>query len=72
MVGGGTYNIQLEHKATYKWYRSIFLLNSSKRMRSNRVVREHLTADAQVTTVLGSIPAYSDTVECEGRQIKQC
>jgi len=33
---------------------------------------EHLTANAEVATVLGSIPASSDTVESEGRQIKQC
>ncbi len=33
---------------------------------------ERLTANAVVTTVLGSIPASSDTVESEGRQMKQC
>jgi hypothetical protein len=33
---------------------------------------EHLTASAIVATVLNSIPASSDTVESEGRQIKQC
>jgi hypothetical protein len=31
-----------------------------------------VTANAKVTTVLDSIPASSDTVESEGRQIKQC
>ncbi len=32
---------------------------------------ERLTANAAVATVLGSIPASSDTVESEGRQMKQ-
>ncbi len=32
---------------------------------------ERLTANAVVATILGSIPASSDTVEYEGRQIKQ-
>jgi|LakMenE18May11ns_1017448.scaffolds.fasta_scaffold9309562_1 hypothetical protein len=32
---------------------------------------ERLTASAEVETVLGSIPASSDTVESEGRQMKQ-
>ncbi len=31
-----------------------------------------LTANAEVATVLGSIPASSDTVESERRQMKQC
>ncbi len=31
-----------------------------------------LTANAVVATVLGSILASSDTVESEGRQMKQC
>ncbi len=33
---------------------------------------ERLSANAEVATVLGSIPASSDTVESEGRQMKQC
>jgi hypothetical protein len=33
---------------------------------------ERLTANAEVVTVLGSIPASSDTVKSEGRQMKQC
>ncbi len=33
---------------------------------------ERLTANAAVATVLGSIPAASDTVLSEGRQMKQC
>ncbi len=33
---------------------------------------ERLTANAEVATVLGSILASSDTVESEGRQMKQC
>jgi hypothetical protein len=32
---------------------------------------ECLTASAEVAIVLGSIPASSDTVESEGRQMKQ-
>ncbi len=40
----------------------------------NRVAEwlERLTVNAVVATVLGSIPASSDTVESEGRQMKQC
>ncbi len=33
---------------------------------------ERLTVNAVVATALGSIPASSDTVETEGRQMKQC
>jgi hypothetical protein len=33
---------------------------------------ERLTANAVVATVLGSIPASSDTVESKGRQMKHC
>ncbi len=33
---------------------------------------ERLTANAEVATVLCSIPASSDTMESEGRQMKQC
>ncbi len=33
---------------------------------------ERLTANAKYATVLGSIPASSDTVESEWRQMKQC
>ncbi len=33
---------------------------------------ERLTVNAVVAIVLGSIPASSDTVESEGRQMKQC
>jgi hypothetical protein len=33
---------------------------------------EHLTANAKVATVLDSIPASFDTLESEGRQMKQC
>jgi hypothetical protein len=45
---------------------------SELKMIFSRVVREHLTVNAQVATVVGSIPASSDTVESEGRQTKQC
>jgi hypothetical protein len=50
-------------------------------MRSRRVVDEIQTScylleslanNAEVATVLGSIPASSDTVESEGRKTKQC
>ncbi len=41
-------------------------------MRSSLKWLERLTANATVATVLGSIPAASDTVEFEGRQMKQC
>jgi hypothetical protein len=33
---------------------------------------ECLTANVKVATVLGAIPTSSDTVESEGRQMKQC
>jgi hypothetical protein len=33
---------------------------------------EFLTTSAEAATLLGSIPASSDTVESEGRQTKQC
>ncbi len=33
---------------------------------------EHLTSNAEVSTVLGSIPAPSDIVKSEGRQMNQC
>jgi hypothetical protein len=33
---------------------------------------ERLAVNGDVATVLGSIPASSDTVESEGRQMKQC
>ncbi len=41
-------------------------------MRSSLVWLERLTANAEVATVLGSIPTSSDKVESEGRQMKQC
>jgi hypothetical protein len=41
-------------------------------MTSSREWLERLTGYVKVTTVLGSIPASSDTVESEGRQKKQC
>ncbi len=41
-------------------------------MRSIAEWLERLTANAVVATVLGSIPATSDTVESEGRQMEQC
>jgi hypothetical protein len=42
-------------------------------MRSSRVVRaSYITANAEVATVLGSIPASSEAVKSEGRLRKQC
>jgi hypothetical protein len=41
-------------------------------MRSIAEWLERLIANAVVTTVLGSIPASSETVESEGRHMKQC
>ncbi len=41
-------------------------------LRSSREWLEPLTVNAEVAAVLGSIPASSDTVEYEGRQMKQC
>jgi hypothetical protein len=40
-------------------------------MRFSRVV-ERLAVNAKVAAILGSIPEKSDTVESEGRQMKQC
>jgi hypothetical protein len=37
----------------------------------NTVNIERLTTDAKVATFPGSIPAFSDTMESEGLQIKQ-
>jgi hypothetical protein len=43
------------------------------RMRSCRVVRAFDNqTNAEVATVLGSIPVSCDTVKSEGRQRKQC
>ncbi len=33
---------------------------------------ERLTANVKVATAMGSIPTSFDTVESEGRQMKQC
>jgi hypothetical protein len=41
-------------------------------MRSSQVLIERLKANSVVATVLSSILASSDTVESEGRQMKQC
>ncbi len=41
-------------------------------MRFSRVARTSYSQCRMVATVLGSIPASSDTVESEGRQMKQC
>ncbi len=49
--------------------RGYYLLISSTMLRSSRVVRASLTASAGVASVMGSIPASSDIVESEGRQM---
>jgi hypothetical protein len=41
-------------------------------MRSSRVVIERLAVNSKDAKVLSSIPTSSDTVEFEGRQMKQC
>ncbi len=41
-------------------------------MKSSWVVKASDSQNAKFSTVLGSIIAYSDTVESEGRQMKQC
>ncbi len=47
--------------------------SSREWMRSSReVIRACLTANVKVTTVLGTIPASSDTVKSEVQQMKQC
>jgi hypothetical protein len=50
----------------------LWMRSSRLWMRSSRVVIERLAANAKVATVLGAIPASSDAVESEGRQMKQC
>jgi hypothetical protein len=46
-----------------QWKSIYYLLN---------LIEERLTVNAEVATVLGSIPATSKTVESERRQVKQC
>jgi hypothetical protein len=41
-------------------------------MKVDEISTERLTANAKVATGLGSIPASTDTVVSEGRQMKQC
>jgi hypothetical protein len=56
----------------------VWMRSSQVWMRSSRVwiissgVVRALTANIKVATVLGSIPAFSDTMESEGRQTKKC
>ncbi len=57
------------------WMRSsrVWMRSSRLWMRSSRVVRASDSQCRMVSTVLDSIsPASSDTVESEGRQMKQC
>jgi hypothetical protein len=52
------------------------VLSTGKRRTIPVILREeltdHLPINHKVATVLGSIPASSETVESEGRQMKQC
>ena len=57
-----------ETRKPFSWSKKSAMM----RMRSSLLWLERLTASAEVATVLGSILASSDTVEPEGRQIKQC
>ncbi len=66
---------------TVVWLHLVDINNKSACMLRYRVctyvlagwdLSECLTAKDVVATVLGSIPASSDTVESEGRQMKQC
>jgi hypothetical protein len=57
--GGGSIIWKTPDKALYSTYVNIFWVRD-------------LTANAVVATVLHSIPASSDTVESEGRQMKEC
>ena len=50
----------------------VYLFYKWMYLRYSRVAIERLTAKAKVARVLGSIPASSDTVESEARQMKQC
>jgi hypothetical protein len=52
----------------------MWMRSSRMWMRSSWVVRasERLSANAKFATVLGSIPAPSNTVESEGQQMNQC
>jgi hypothetical protein len=54
------------------WSPPYHFLTLWMRMRSSRVVRASLLPMLKVATVLDSIPPSSDTVEAEGRQMKQC
>ncbi len=49
-----------------------FIIKRKKCERDLAEWLERLAANAIVATVLGSIPASSDTVDSEGRQMKQC
>ena len=57
----------LQKGATY----GVQYVRHRERMRSIAKWLERLTANDVVATVLGSIPASSDTVESEGRQMDQ-
>ncbi len=53
----------------HMWMRSYGVVDE---MKSIDEWLKRLDVNAKVATVLGSIPASSDTRESEGRQIKQC
>jgi hypothetical protein len=62
--------------ALYKFFLNDELLLGSSRVMHGldlaECVLERLKANVEVATVLCSIPASPDTVESEGRQMKQC
>ncbi len=59
---------------SFVWMRSsrVWMRSSRGWMRSIAEFLERLAVNAKGATVMGSIPESSDTVESEGRQMKQC
>ncbi len=43
-----------------------------EKSKTNMQRKSSLPANAKVATFLSSVSAFSDKVECEGRQMKQC
>ncbi len=63
-----------ERKNHYKLKRIVIMVKNRRRikgkwMRSIAEWLQHLTVNAKVATVLGSLPASSDTMESVGRQM---
>jgi hypothetical protein len=50
----------------------MYMQNEYQEMKSSRVLKASPAANAEIATVLGSIPASFDTVESESRQMNQC